>query len=230
MPNPQKREKATYTYKDYCCWSAKDGRFELIDGVEYSMTPGPSRSHSLIVTELGRQFANFFLGKSCEVHLAPFDVRFSEPDEADEDISTVVQPDISIICDPKKLDEKGCRGAPDLVVEILSPSTASKDHIKKRAIYEKHGVKEYWLVHPTDRTVMVYRPDAAGKYNIFLVLDATSKLSTPLFPGLEVDLGQVFQIHPNSVKESSLPYSPASQKTSPHSRKKGGKNVPSSKT
>jgi len=93
----------------------------------------------------------------CEVYPAPFDVRLPESDEADDLITNTVQPDISIICDKNKLDDKGCRGAPDLIMEILSPSTAARDMIIKKDLYEKHGVKEYWIVHPLEKIVIVYK-------------------------------------------------------------------------
>ena len=97
----------------------------------------------------------FFSIKIARYLSAPFDVRLPEGDEADDEIITVVQPDISVICDPAKLDNRGCRGAPDFIIEILSPATAGKDQIQKVALYEKHGVKEYWLVHPGDRLITV---------------------------------------------------------------------------
>lgn len=93
----------------------------------------------------------------CRVYIAPFDVRLPSDNEADDDVSTVVQPDISVICDRAKLDEKGCRGAPDWVVEVISPNTVAHDQITKRDLYEVHQVREFWLVHPIDRLVTVYR-------------------------------------------------------------------------
>ncbi|MCI5124144.1 MAG: Uma2 family endonuclease, partial [Candidatus Electrothrix sp. AR5] len=107
--------------------------------------------------------------------------------------TTVVQPDISVICDRKKLDERGCVGAPDLVVEILSPSTAAKDLKVKRALYEKHGVQEYWLFHPADQTVMVYRPDKDGRYARAEIFDREDVFGSPLFDGLEIQLTEIFQ-------------------------------------
>lgn len=149
-------KKGRFTYADYCTWP-DDERWELIDGVAYNMTPAPSRIHQDFVVELIRQIQNFLDDKPCHVYVAPFDVRLSDADEADQPIQTVIQPDIAVICDESKLDEKGCRGAPDWIIEILSPSTAATDMIQKRALYERHGVREYWLVHPTDRVLTIYR-------------------------------------------------------------------------
>jgi hypothetical protein len=105
------------------------------------------------------------LKSECKVYFAPFDVRLPEYDEADDFVNTVVQPDISVICNKDKLDDKGCRGAPDLIMEILSPSTASRDLQIKKNLYEKHGVKEYWIVHPGDKIVIVYRQIESEQIN-----------------------------------------------------------------
>ena len=132
----------TYTYGDYLRWD--DGeRWELIDGVAYNMTPAPNRRHQAILRELSYQFTAFLAGKPCEVYFSPFDVRLPEHNEKDEEVTTVVQPDLVVICDPDKLDDRGCRGAPDLVNEILSPSTSRKDMKTKLELYEKRGVREY---------------------------------------------------------------------------------------
>jgi len=122
-----------FTYADYCTWPEEE-RWELIDGKAYAMRP-PRPA---------------FIGTACWVYVAPFDVRLPDRDEADEAVAAVVQPDIAVICDPVKLDDKGCRGAPDWIIAVLSPATVAKDQIQKRALYERHGVREYWLVHPVD--------------------------------------------------------------------------------
>jgi Uma2 family endonuclease len=145
----------SFTYADYCGWS-EDERWELIDGEAYDMSPAPTRHHQELVGEIFRQIANFLEGRPCKVYVAPFDVRLPAGDEADAEVKTVIQPDISVICDPAKLDDAGCRGAPDWIVEVLSPGTAAKDQIRKRELYERHGVREYWLVHPTDRILTRY--------------------------------------------------------------------------
>ncbi len=161
MSLPVKDERY-HTYGEYLTWP-DDQRYELIDGVAYAMGPAPVRVHQRLLGELYRQVADALDDSDCEVDIAPFDVRLPDRDEADEEIVNVVQPDLVVICDRDKLDEKGCRGAPDWVVEVLSPSTAGHDQILKLALYERHGVKEYWLAHPTDRVVTVYRLEA-GQY------------------------------------------------------------------
>ncbi len=145
------REGKNYTYADYCAWS-DDERWELIDGVAYAMSPGPTTLHQSILGELFAQIHNFLIGHSCKVIPAPFDVRLN----ADKDDNTVVQPDISVVCDRSKLNEKGCKGAPDLVIEILSPASSSRDKVLKFNKYLEAGVREYWLVDPSDKTVMVF--------------------------------------------------------------------------
>jgi Uma2 family endonuclease len=150
-------------------------------------------SHQIIVVDLVRQISNFLLDKECQVFAAPFDVRLPEADEADEQILTVVQPDISVICDPARLDERGCRGAPDFIIEILSPATAAKDQIQKVALYEKHGVKEYWLVHPGDRLVTVRLLEGASRYGVPKISEAKGLLPVTTLPDLEIDLDAVFR-------------------------------------
>ena len=145
-----------HSYADYLRWP-EDERYELIDGVAYLMAPAPTVRHQDIAGEIFRQIANALEGKPCRVFIAPVDVRLHKAGEADEAIDTVVQPDVLVVCDQRKIGERGARGAPDLVVEVLSPATAGHDQVKKRRVYERHGVREYWLVHPTDQILTVYR-------------------------------------------------------------------------
>ena len=145
-----------YTYGDYCRWP-DDERWELIDGRPFNMCSAPTRQHQKLVLEIGRQLGNQLEDGPCEVCVAPFDVRLAEGDEPDEEIVNVVQPDVAVICDQTKLDDAGCRGAPDWIVEVLSRRTAAKDQTDKLTLYERHGVREYWLVHPTDRVLTIYR-------------------------------------------------------------------------
>ena len=196
-----------YTYDDYCTWPI-DQRFELIDGTVYDMTPAPSSNHQIIVVELVRQLANFFHGKTCKVFVAPFDVRFPEKNERDEEIKNVVQPDVVVICDPQKLDEKGCRGAPDLVIEVISPSTASKDHLKKKRLFECHGVKEYWLIDPQYELATIYRQSSKGLFNLAATLGRDETLECPLFESLKINFSSVFPPPPpKTVKESTRKFS-----------------------
>ncbi len=192
MGLPAKKLGNGFTYGDYISWPDEE-RWELIDGNAYNMSPAPSRRHQEISQELGRQFSNFLIGKPCRVYSAPFDVRLPEADEKDEEIRTNVQPDIVVIGDEKKLDKKGARGAPDLIIEILSPSTSAKDMKIKLALYERHGVKEYWIVHPTDNTVMVFKLNINKMYGKPDVYAEDDKITTPILEGLEIDLDLVFR-------------------------------------
>ncbi len=152
-----------YTYGDYLTWP-DDVRYELIDGVAYLMAPAPTLEHQDIAGEIYYQLRQQLEGKPCRPYIAPVDVRLPKGNEADEAIDTVVQPDVIVVCDQGKLDRRGVRGAPDFVVEVLSPSTAFHDHKRKREVYERAGVKEYWLVDPVERTIHIYRLDENGRY------------------------------------------------------------------
>lgn len=185
MMSTAKQLQHQYTYADYSRWP-EDERWELIDGVPYAMT-APQRLHQEVVFELGRQIGNYLQDKPCKGYTAPFDVRLPRRNEADEDVDTVVQPDLSVICDPSKLDRLGCRGAPDWIVEVLSPSTALKDMNAKRGLYQHHGVQEYWLIHPEDRWIMVYTLDEQGHYGQPDVFGMDEPTVVQRFPDLNID-------------------------------------------
>ena len=174
-----------YTYKDYLTWP-DDVRCEIIDGVVYMMTPAPLLAHQDVAGEIFFQAKQALRGKVCRALIAPLDVRLPRHDEADEDTDIVVQPDVMVVCDPDKLDRRGVRGAPDWVVEVLSPKSASRDQIEKRRIYERNGVLEYWLVHPTDRVLTIYRLQNGeyGKPDIF-ELQGTTPVG--VLPGVSID-------------------------------------------
>lgn len=147
-------EKTHFTYSDYLEWNGPE-RFELIEGVPYLMA-SPSDVHQEIVVELSRQLANFLFGKKCRLFTAPFDVRlFERNGESPDDVDTIVQPDLLVVCDSTKIDRKGVHGAPDLVIEVLSPGTARHDRLVKLNQYQAAGVREYWLVSPEEQTVQV---------------------------------------------------------------------------
>lgn len=190
MPQAQRQAGHHFTYGDYRTWPA-DERWELIDGVAYDMSPAPSRSHQEISGELFFQFRSQLIDRTCRAYLAPFDVRLAQGEESDDDTDTVVQPDLVVVCDRNKLDEKGCKGAPDLVVEILSPSTAHKDLNEKFRLYERVGVKEYWVIHPQEQTVFVFRREGAlfGRPAMFTAED---RIDVTLPGELIIDLKQVF--------------------------------------
>lgn len=154
-------EKVRYTFADYLTWN-EDKRIEIIDGEAFLMA-APSSIHQEISMEISRQFANFLEGKRCRIFPAPFDVRLFEKDgDAPEDIDTVVEPDISVVCDRNKIDSLGCKGAPDLIVEILSPSSLRNDRLVKLRLYQRAAVREYWIVDPENKTVQVFLPDGLG--------------------------------------------------------------------
>lgn len=180
-----KRDGERHTYGDYLTWP-EETRYELIDGVAYAMAPAPMRQHQEVLGELFRQVANALLGHPCRAFIAPFDVRLPKAEEADEAIDTVVQPDLSVVCDPHKLDARGCRGAPDWIVEVLSPATAGHDHILKRAVYERAGVREYWLVHPVDRIVTVYRLEG-GRFGVPEVRELKGRQEVKVLPEVVID-------------------------------------------
>ena len=155
MGLPQ-RDGARHTYGEYLTWD--DGqRWELIDGVAYAMSPPPTFDHQRVVLEIAYQLRRALEGKRCEAAIAPIDVRLPKGHERDEDVSDVVQPDVLVVCDPAQIDARGVQGAPDFAGEVTSPSTASHDHVRKRRLYERAGVRELWFVHPVDRHVTVCR-------------------------------------------------------------------------
>jgi Uma2 family endonuclease len=183
-----------YTYADYLTW-LDDKRCELIDGFINLMTPAPARKHQDISMQMSIIFGNYlFIKNTCKVYSAPFDVRLPKSKEETDDakVYTVVQPDLSIICDPSKLDDKGCIGAPDLIVEILSPSTSKKDLSVKYKIYEQAGVKEYWLVSPNDENISVFVLDNTGKYQLNGMYGGDMKIKVSIFKDLEISLEDIF--------------------------------------
>ncbi len=181
-----------YNYGDYSKWPEGE-RWELIEGRAYDMSPAPGTMHQSISFEMSAQIHDFLKNKKCRAFSAPFDVRLpDENNEKDKDIETVVQPDIVIVCEKKKLDEKGCRGAPDFVVEILSPYTAEKDMKEKFFLYEKHRVKEYWIVDPSNKTVLVYELGPGKKYKRADAYVGKDKVPSKAIKGLTIDMGLVF--------------------------------------
>ena len=181
-------EEDTYTYSDYKQWELNPGeRYELIEGEPHMMS-APNALHQAISMELSRQFANFLHGKPCKVFAAPYDVRlFYEEDESDD---TVVQPDLSVICDQSKLSEEGCRGAPDMVIEILSPSNSNLEMFRKVNLYMSAGVREYWVVDGDTKTVIVYIRE--GEDCRLFRHTAEKPLEVGILPGLAVNLTDVF--------------------------------------
>ena len=191
MASPAEKNRK-FTYGDYLEWPDEE-RWELIAGEAFNMTPAPSRTHQKILLALADIFYNYLKDKSCEVYVAPFDVRLPEGDQSEKEINSVVQPDLTVICDPAKLDEKGCLGSPDLIIEIISPSTAAHDYIEKLALYERRQVPEYWIVHPIDKTVMVFLLNDRLEYGKPRIYAAEHEIQVGLFPDLMIDLKKVFK-------------------------------------
>jgi Uma2 family endonuclease len=172
-----------------------DVRRELYDGLIKLMTPAPSRMHQKISTNLTRVFSNFLIHKNCEVYHAPSDVRFPKDRKSIDDklVYTVLQPDLYVVCDLSKLDDRGCLGAPDLIIEIISPKNSKRDTRDKFEIYQEHGVREYWIVGPNDETVYVFVLDESGKFQLVGMYAEDDKIPVNIFNGdLKVDLTEVF--------------------------------------
>jgi len=179
-----------YTYKDYLKWD-DDIRCELIDGYPYMMS-APTIRHQRISRKLLLQLGNFLTGKTCEVFHAPFDVRLyaGVSDLADDAVDTVVQPDLVVICDDTRLDKTGCKGAPDMAIEILSPSSTDKDKMIKYWKYLKAGVREYWIVDPDNNRLMVHLLDE--DYQVIHTYSSEERAPVNILPGCTIDLQDVF--------------------------------------
>ncbi len=191
MPIPKEKENIRFNYKLYQTWP-EDERWELIEGDAYNMSPAPNSKHQIISGDFFGNIWQFLKDKPCKVFSAPFDVRLSEMDNPEDlDIETVVQPDIVVVCDNKKIDKKGCLGAPDIVVEILSASTGYKDETSKLALYEKYGVREYWIVNPDAEYIMIYRLKD-NKYEKPEYLKKDDILTSIVLEGLTIKLKDIF--------------------------------------
>lgn len=184
-----------YTYADYLTWQFEE-MVELIRGRIFKMSPAPNTRHQKISRNLLLGIGPYLQKKKCQVFHAPFDVRLALPPQLQttDKINTVVQPDISIICDPHKIDDKGCNGAPYWIIEILSKGTADKDLTEKYDIYMHSGVQEYWIVNPDEDTVLPYRLDENEEY--CLIRDKPfvkgEKVPVGIFPGFQIDLEEIF--------------------------------------
>jgi Uma2 family endonuclease len=186
----RKRDTHYHTYGDYLTWSATYGD-EVIDGAAYVREPpAPSPSHQGMVFELGRQIANALEGKPCRVFVAPFDIRLPKATEEDDQIDTVVQPDVFIVCDLQKIDARGMRGAPDWIAEVLSPGTTRHDRRVKLPVYERAGVREVWLIDPIKRTVTLHRLEA-GHYGPATLLELKGQTPLTAVPGVTIDWDKV---------------------------------------
>jgi Uma2 family endonuclease len=182
MASPARASDHALTYRDYLLWDG-DARHELIEGVAYSMALDPGVSHQSVVGELFYQLRAQLEGHPCRPFVAPIDVRLPRDGQSDDESDTVVQPDVFVVCDPGKLDARGVLGAPDFIVEVLSPATAARDQIEKRKVYERAGVREYWLVHPTDRVLTLYRSEGE-RYSPAQVVELALETPVLALPGV----------------------------------------------
>ena len=182
-----------YTYADYQTW-LDDVRRELINGF-INIVSAPRTVHVDITSNISWHLRAIVMknGGKCKVYTAPFDVRLPKYGETTDDrIDTVVQPDICVVCDLSKLDERGCCGAPDMIAEVLSPSTNKRDTFDKFVLYEASGVKEYWIVHPKDKAVTVYLLQENGKYDDGTLYEWEGKVPVHVFEDYPIDLDEIF--------------------------------------
>lgn len=177
-----------YTYSDYLLWQFSE-RVELIKGLIKKMSPAPNRNHQTISQNLNFRIFRQFQNQPCAVYTAPFDVRL--PIKSAKKDTTIVQPDLCIICDESKLDEQGCNGAPDLIVEILSPKNSKHDVHTKFDLYEESGVKEYWMVEPVEKMILVYTLQNE-KYIGLKPFTMGEIIESPLFPEMKIEVDSVF--------------------------------------
>lgn len=192
MNNPMLAENERYNLSDYLSWDGPE-RYELIDGEAYLLA-APSPTHQEISGAIHAQIWNYLEGKKkCKVYPAPFDIRlFEQKGDSPENVDTVVQPDITIVCDFSRLDEHGYRGAPDMLLEILSPSTRRHDRLTKLELYQRAGVKEYWIVNPEEQSVQVYLLDEHGLLRLREEYDRKGIAKVNALQGCFVELERVF--------------------------------------
>ncbi len=187
MPLPQEKR---YTLADALTWNEQE-RIELIYGYPVMMSP-PTRAHQKAVSELNRQLGNYLAGKKCEVYPSPFAVRpFERDGDYPEGVDTLVEPDITVVCDTSKLDDTGCKGAPDLVMEILSPSTQRHDRLTKFNLYQRAGIREYWIVDPASKSAQVFVLED-GRYAAKDFGSVGDKLRVNVLEDCTIDLSPVF--------------------------------------
>ncbi|WP_299285845.1 Uma2 family endonuclease [uncultured Mucilaginibacter sp.] len=181
----------TYTYADYLKWTF-DERLELIKGKIFPMSPAPAEIHQRISTVVANELYNNLKGKPCRVYSAPFDVRLMRKSKKDKEIATVLQPDICVICDLNNIDDRGCIGAPDIVVEILSPGNNKKELQNKYEVYEEAGVKEYWIINPYGKTFLKYILDENGQFQSTKLLTLGDEVTSSILPKFTLNLDEVF--------------------------------------
>lgn len=190
--NEPESEYGLYSYSDYLTWPI-DEVVELIKGIRFKKAAAaPKRIHQRVSVKLVSKLYHFLEGQKCQVYDAPFDVRFPKGSKEDHKIHDVVQPDICVICDPEKLDDRGCIGAPDLIVEILSPGNSQTELKHKFKLYESHGVREYWIIHPENQDLLIYTL-VVGKYVPSRLLTSGDVVESSVLEGFTLDLEEFFK-------------------------------------
>lgn len=180
----------SYSYADYYGWQI-DERLELINGKVYVLSPAPTTNHQILTGYIFNRLSDFLEDKGCNVFISPFDVRLPGKSKEDKDITTVVQPDICVVCDKSKIDERGCIGAPDIMVEILSPGSSKKDLKQKQEVYEQSGVREYWVISPQNQWCIIYTL-IDGKYNLSGPFVEGEFITSTVLPGFTLNLSTLF--------------------------------------
>jgi Uma2 family endonuclease len=180
-----------YTYADYMSYSENE-RVEIIDGHIYAMSPAPSRIHQEIISTLVIEIGNYIKSNKgpCKIYPAPFDV-FLFDEETLDSCKNIVQPDISVICDKNKLTDKGCAGAPDFIVEVVSPYNPSSDYVRKLSLYEHFKVREYWIVNPMNENILVYRLDENMQYSAPETYTFKDTLKVGIYENLEINFADI---------------------------------------
>lgn len=182
-----------YSYADYLLWKFSE-RVELIKGTILKMA-APNRIHQRISIRISTALENYLYSRKCEVYSAPTDVRLlnSGLSTPEQEVYTVVQPDLFVVCDLQKLDDRGCLGAPELIIEIISASNKKHDFDTKFHLYEEAGVLEYWIVFPNEKVVNVFDLDTVTQKYVFRKIYSDDEaIPSSVLSGLEVDLNKVF--------------------------------------
>jgi len=177
-----------YTYSDYLSWQFQE-RVELIKGRIFKMAPAPNRKHQEVSRVLFHYLGNFLWKKKCRIYHPPFDVRLIKNGN-----DTVVQPDICIVCDLTKLDKQGCKGAPELIIEILSSGNNRREYQENFNLYEEYGVQEYWVVNPLEEMLIVYLPNETGKYVGSSPYFAEDTIHSTVLKGFSITVDQIFDL------------------------------------
>lgn len=204
MAAPAFKHEEIFTYADYLKWDTEE-RFELYSGIPVMMSPAPKSEHQKITLNIASELRALFKGKEspCQVFVAPYDVVLPEENESENSATNVVQPDVLVVCDKNKITPRNCLGAPDLAVEVLSPSTALNDQKYKYELYQKHGVKEYWIADPEAGFLIRYILDDAGKYQRDGVYAHGDMLPLFFLEEMMLDLSQVFESKEEELSSSS---------------------------